>query len=59
MPNEKNFTCVIEDHATQDRFSAEVTVARRRSVVNNRAELADIYITPISGQHFFYKNKET
>jgi hypothetical protein len=45
---------VIEDHVLDERFSAEVTVSKklpvRSSLQLGKIDLADIYITPISGQ---------
>jgi hypothetical protein len=58
---QRNFTCVIEDAELNDRFSAQVTVSKREVIRKSRAtpqiELADIYITPISGQHAYYDSK--
>jgi len=58
------FTCQIVDRRHDDRFSAKVVVKKkpvvratwkdeagaRKSPVKNRIELADVFITPVSGQ---------
>jgi len=59
----RKFTCVITDLVLTDKFSAEVTV-RKRCVVKSsrekdRIELADIFITPVSGQHSYYESHGT
>jgi acetone carboxylase gamma subunit len=57
----ENFTCVIEDQTSQDRFSAKVTINKRIPVrltrLRDQVALADIYIAPISDQLFIYGNK--
>ena len=53
MPQEISFTCEIQDFDTQDRFSANVKVVPNdvsSRAAGERIELANIYITPISGQ---------
>jgi hypothetical protein len=56
MPTQEyDFTCVIEDHILNDRFSAQVSVRKKQpvwtSVQDDRIDLADIFIEPISAQH--------
>lgn len=57
----KTFTCVITDATLSDKFSAEVVVRKRVAVRasrdRNQIELADVFITPISGQHAYYESK--
>jgi hypothetical protein len=52
--DERRFTCVIEDHVLHERFSANVTVRKkcpvRSSLQKGRIDLADVFITPVSGQ---------
>ena len=53
MPQEVNFTCEIRDFNNHDQFSANVTVVPSdpsAGAAGNRIEIANIYITPISGQ---------
>ncbi|MGB7760017.1 MAG: hypothetical protein WBL61_09320 [Bryobacteraceae bacterium] len=55
MPaNEREFSCVIEDHILHERFSANVKVKKRipvrRSLQKGRIDLADVFIWPVSGQ---------
>jgi hypothetical protein len=51
---ERDFTCVIDDHLLRERFSAVVTVRKRfpikKSLQSGEIDLADVFITPISGQ---------
>src|SRR5580692_8608869 len=62
MAQTKSFTCVITDAVLNDRFSAEVTIYKRTAVRRSRdgtqVELADVFITPISGQHGYYESKD-
>jgi len=57
----KTFTCVVTDSVLTDKFSAEISVRKRRVIRSsrdkNRVELADIFITPISGQHSYYESR--
>lgn len=61
MPQQHSFTCVIEDKFLDDRFSAKVQVLKRdvirRSPDGLNIEIADVYITPVSGQHAYYESK--
>ncbi|MFN7922694.1 MAG: hypothetical protein U0Q16_21495 [Bryobacteraceae bacterium] len=63
MAQEKTFTCVIIDIVLTDKFSAQVVVRKRtvvrRSRGNSQIELADIFITPVSGQHAYYGSKDS
>jgi hypothetical protein len=63
MPQQYSFTCVIDDWVLHDRFSASVQVLKRDVIQKSRdgtqIEIADVYITPISGQHAFYQSKFT
>ena len=61
MAREDTFTCEIEDFHLQDRFSANVKVVPTTEVSGPSAkpiELANIYITPVSGQLFSYLSQE-
>ena len=57
MQNE-TFTCVIQAPIMKDQFSAKVFVQKRVPIRVSRdghhLELADVFITPVSGQYFFY-----
>jgi hypothetical protein len=59
----RSFTCVIDDKVLNDLFSANVTVGKRgvirKSLDGRTDELADVFITPISGQHGYYGNKNS
>src|SRR5271165_1164753 len=51
---EVHFSCEIRDLRSTDRFSAEVLVRKRFTVRRSshdagRIELADVFVTPISG----------
>lgn len=63
MPQSEAFTCVIEDKLLNDKFSATVNVVKRlpirKSPDGKHFELADIFITPISGQHAYYESRDT
>lgn len=63
MPQKNSFMCVVEDKVLNDRFSASVSVSKRDVVRKSRdghsVEIADVFITPISGQHAYYENKGT
>ena len=60
MDQIKTFTCVITDVVLSDKFSAEITIRKRYKIRSSREkdriELADIFITPISGQHAYYES---
>jgi hypothetical protein len=49
-----DFSCVITDARFHDTYSAEVRIAKKRpirkSLQDGMLDLADIYVTPISGQ---------
>ena len=49
-----DFSCVITDSLFHETYSAEVRIAKKRpirtSLQDGRIDLADIYVTPISGQ---------
>ncbi|MCM3877694.1 MAG: hypothetical protein NEA02_14910 [Thermoanaerobaculia bacterium] len=49
-----DFTCVITDTRFHETYSAEVRIAKKRpirtSLQAGRIDLADIYVTPVSGQ---------
>ncbi len=52
---EREFNCVIEDPQLNDRFSAVVTVSKKRVIEATRQkdgklELAHVFITPVSDQ---------
>jgi hypothetical protein len=53
---EKKFTCVIEDPYHSEKFSAKVSIHKkvRPSLQVGRIDLADIFITPVSGTFFYY-----
>jgi hypothetical protein len=62
MAQENSFTCEIEDFEIHDRFSANVKVVANDSssrAAGQRIELANIYITPISGQLATYLSRES
>jgi hypothetical protein len=58
MGQSRSFTCVIEDKKRQEKFSAKVTVTKkekvRPSLQAGQIDLADVFIEPVSGTHFFY-----
>ncbi|SRR5579864_1991416 len=61
MAGESSFTCEIVDPDIHDRFSATVTVvpnAVSSKDPGQRIEIANIYITPISGQLGTYNSKQ-
>ena len=58
MPPNTTFDCVIEDKILNDVFSATVSVIRK-SPDSKNVELADVFITPISGQYAYYQNKSS
>ncbi len=49
-----DFTCVITDFQFHETYSAEIRIAKKRpirtSLQDGRIDLADIYVTPVSGQ---------
>jgi hypothetical protein len=49
-----DFTCVINDFRFREMYGAEVRIAKKRPVRTSlqpgRIDLADIYVTPLSGQ---------
>ena len=53
----------MEDKLLNDRFSADVRVLKRdvirTSPDGRNIEIADVYITPISGQHSYYDSKSS
>jgi len=53
--DERSFYCAIADRVLNEKYSAKVTVQKRMPVRSSlqpgRIDLADIYITPISGQN--------
>jgi hypothetical protein len=55
--DQRDFTCVINDRFLHERFSANVIVRKmlpiRKSLQSNLIDLADVFITPISGQPTF------
>jgi hypothetical protein len=61
MPQTSTFTCMITDIVLSDEFSATVVVQKRSVVRSSRdgskIELADVFITPVSGQHAYYDSK--
>jgi hypothetical protein len=63
MNQNRSFTCLIEDKLLNDRFSATVSVMKRvpirKSPDATNVELADVFITPISGQHACYESRST
>ena len=62
MAQENSFTCEIEDFEIHDRFSANVKVIPNEASsrgAGERIELANIYITPISGQLATYLSSKT
>ena len=55
MPaSQAEFKCVIEDHILKERFSAQVIVRKpspvRKSLQMGKIDLADVFISPVSGQ---------
>jgi hypothetical protein len=54
---QRDFTCVIQDHLLCECFSAKVTVRKtvpiRVSLQPGQIDLADVFITPVSGQPTF------
>jgi hypothetical protein len=62
MASDNKFTCVIDDHGSEDRFSAEVTVEKclvcRPEESTRKTQIADIYIEPVSDRVFFYSSKK-
>ena len=52
--DQRDFTCVIDDRLLHELFSATVTVRKtqpiRRSLQQGKIDLADVFITPVSGQ---------
>ena len=52
--DQRAFTCVIDDRFLHERFSAAVVVRKRlpirKSLQPNLIDLADVFITPVSGQ---------
>ena len=54
MNQRAEFTCVIEERNFNDKYSAKVTVRKlaavRTSLQDKKIDLADVFITPISGQ---------
>jgi len=55
---EKKFTCVIEDLYHSEKFSAKVSIHKkvRPSLQEGRIDLADIFITPVSGTFFITRS---
>src|SRR5262245_279722 len=55
--DQRSFTCVIQDRLLGERFSANVTVRKtvpiRVSLQTGKIDLADVFITPISGKPTF------
>jgi hypothetical protein len=55
--DQRDFTCVIDDRLLRERFSANVTVRKkfpiRKSLQPGQIDLADVFITPVSGQPTF------
>jgi hypothetical protein len=51
--DQRDFTCVVEHRFVPERFSAKVTVSKkfpiRKSLQHGQMDLADVFITPISG----------
>ena len=54
LTNTRDFVCVIDCRALHDRFTAKVEVKKRvpirTSLQTGQIDLADIFITPVSGQ---------
>jgi hypothetical protein len=63
MLQEYSFTCFIDDRVLNDQFGATVKVIKRQplrtSPDGSGIELADVFITPVSGQHAYYESKTT
>jgi hypothetical protein len=53
VPQTATFTCVIEDKNSKDKYSAQVEMRKKQpvptSLQNGKIDLADAFITPISG----------